>query len=76
MPELLSLTKRSVKNCQTWRLFFVYFLTERSTKILHMSPRTEQQFEEIREVRKREIMDAALELFATEGFDVTSISKK
>ena len=40
-----------------------------------MSPRTEQQFEEIREVRKREIMDAALELFATEGFDVTSISK-
>ena len=75
MPELLSLTKRSVKNCQTWRLFFVYFLTERSTKILHMSPRTEQQFEEIREVRKREIMDAALELFATEGFDVTSISK-
>ena len=40
-----------------------------------MSPRTEQQFEEIRETRKKEIMDAALELFATEGFDVTSISK-
>ncbi len=40
-----------------------------------MSPRTEQQFEEIRETRKREIMDTALELFANEGFDVTSISK-
>jgi len=39
-----------------------------------MSPRTEQQFEEIRETRKREIMDTALELFGTEGFDKTSIS--
>ena len=40
-----------------------------------MSPRTEQQFEEIREARKKEIMDTALELFAAEGFDKTSISK-
>jgi AcrR family transcriptional regulator len=40
-----------------------------------MSPRTEQQFEEIRETRKREIMDTALELFANEGFYATSISK-
>lgn len=40
-----------------------------------MSPRTEQQYEEIREARKREIMDTALELFANEGYDVTSISK-
>ena len=40
-----------------------------------MSPRTEQQFEKIREARKREIMDTALELFATEGFYATSISK-
>ncbi len=40
-----------------------------------MAPRTEQQFEEIRGSRKKEIMHAALELFATEGFDVTSISK-
>ena len=50
-------------------------MTERLTKMLPMSPRTEQQFEEIREVRKRKIMDTALELFANEGFDVTSISK-
>lgn len=40
-----------------------------------MSPRTEQQFEEIRGFRKKEIMDAALELFAQEGFYSTSISK-
>ena len=40
-----------------------------------MSPRTEQQFEEIRETRKKEIMDTALGLFAAEGFDKTSISK-
>ena len=39
-----------------------------------MSPRTEQQFAEIRGVRKQKIMDTALELFALEGFDVTSIS--
>ena len=39
-----------------------------------MSPRTEQQFEEIRVTRKKKIMDTALELFAQEGFDVTSIS--
>ena len=40
-----------------------------------MSPRTEQQFEEIRETRKKAIMDTALELFARDGFDTTSISK-
>ena len=40
-----------------------------------MAPRTEEQFEKIRETRKKEIMDTALELFATEGFYATSISK-
>jgi AcrR family transcriptional regulator len=50
-------------------------LTERFTKALFMSPRTEQQFEQIRETRKKEIMDTALELFANEGFDKTSVSK-
>ncbi|MFC2080630.1 TetR/AcrR family transcriptional regulator [Bacteroidota bacterium] len=40
-----------------------------------MAPRTEQQFEEIRESRKKEILDAALELFANDGFYVTSVSK-
>jgi AcrR family transcriptional regulator len=43
--------------------------------MLPMSPRTEQQFTEIREARKKEIMDTAMELFAIEGFDKTSISK-
>ena len=43
--------------------------------MLAMSPRTEQQFEEIREEKRALIMDTALELFASEGYDVTSISK-
>lgn len=50
-------------------------MTERSTKMLPMSPRTAQQFEEIRETRRKEILDTAMEQFANEGFDKTSISK-
>ena len=38
-----------------------------------MSPRTPEQFEEIRETRKMLILDTALELFANEGFYKTSI---
>lgn len=38
-------------------------------------PRTEKQFEEIRENRKTLIMDTALELFANEGYHPTSISR-
>lgn len=38
-------------------------------------PRTPEQYEEIRSEKKRRIMDAALELFATEGYHATSISK-
>ncbi|MCF8303560.1 MAG: TetR/AcrR family transcriptional regulator [Bacteroidales bacterium] len=40
-----------------------------------MAPRTEEQFERIREERKKLIMDTALELFANDGFYSTSISK-
>lgn len=40
-----------------------------------MSPRTAEQFEEIREEKKKLIMQAALELFANEGYHNTSISK-
>ena len=39
-----------------------------------MSPRTPEQFEEIRETRKTLILDTALELFANEGFYKTAIS--
>ena len=39
-----------------------------------MSPRTPEQFEEIREAKKTLILDTALELFANEGFFKTSIS--
>jgi len=38
-------------------------------------PRSEEQFEEIREIRRQQIMDTALELFASEGYYTTSISK-
>ncbi len=37
-------------------------------------PRTTEQFEEIRETRKQQIMDVALKLFAAKGYDSTSIS--
>ena len=40
-----------------------------------MSPRTEQQFEEIRENKKRLILETALELFASEGYHTTPISR-
>lgn len=38
-------------------------------------PRTEKQWEEIRENRKAQILETALELFANEGYYPTSISK-
>jgi len=40
-----------------------------------MSPRTPQQFEEMRESRRKQIMDAALELFASEGYSHCSIAQ-
>ena len=40
-----------------------------------MSPRTKQQFEEIREERKKQIRNVALEIIYEEGFENTSISK-
>ena len=39
-----------------------------------MSPRTPEQFEEIRDSRRLQIMEAALKLFATEGYGHSSIS--
>ncbi len=40
-----------------------------------MSPRTEEQYREIREEKKALIREAALELFAKGGYHATSISK-
>jgi AcrR family transcriptional regulator len=40
-----------------------------------MSPRTQQQFKEIRENRREQIMKVALQIFATEGYMHSSISK-
>ncbi len=39
-----------------------------------MSPRTESQWEEIRERSKEKILDAATELFSENGYNATSIS--
>jgi len=40
-----------------------------------MAPRTARQYEEIREEKKKLIMEVALELFANDGYHSTSISK-
>jgi AcrR family transcriptional regulator len=40
-----------------------------------MAPRTEQQYEQIREQKRTLILQAALKLFADEGFHSTSISR-
>lgn len=40
-----------------------------------MSPRSSKQFEQIRQEKKKLIMDTALELFAENGFHATSISQ-
>ncbi|MDA3953216.1 MAG: TetR/AcrR family transcriptional regulator [Bacteroidales bacterium] len=40
-----------------------------------MSPRTPEQFEELRETTTNKIMEVALELFANKGYFQTSISK-
>ncbi len=40
-----------------------------------MSPRTQKQFKEIRETRRGQIMNAALELFAREGYANCSIAQ-
>jgi len=40
-----------------------------------MSPRTKEQFENIRQERKQQILDAALEIFAKNGYYKASISQ-
>jgi len=40
-----------------------------------MSPRTPKQFEAMRESRRKQIMDAALELYASKGYSNCSISQ-
>ncbi len=48
-------------------------MTDRSTK--KMSPRSKEQFEEIRQRSKKAIKEAALELFGHLGYHSTSISR-
>jgi AcrR family transcriptional regulator len=40
-----------------------------------MSPRTKEKFEEIRESKRRKILDSAIECFATTGYHAVSISE-
>ena len=40
-----------------------------------MSPKTKDQFEQIRKESKAKILDAALKLFGTQGYQNTSISE-
>lgn len=40
-----------------------------------MTPRTELEFEKLRSERRNQIMDAALELFAQEGYHQTTVSR-
>jgi AcrR family transcriptional regulator len=40
----------------------------------NMSPRTKEQFEEIREGKRRQILDSAIECFAEHGYHTVSIS--
>ena len=54
---------------------FKSFLSLTDRSIIKMSPRTSRQFEEIREGKRRQIMDAAIECFATTGYHVVSIKE-
>ena len=56
-------------------IFFYLSLTKRSVKNIVMSPKTEEQFEQIRSDRKASILDAALHIFGEEGYHSASISK-
>lgn len=49
-------------------------LTERSVKRVKMSPRTIKQIEELKKIKRKHIMDCALELFADYGYHGTSIN--
>jgi AcrR family transcriptional regulator len=49
-------------------------MTERSVKKFEFMPRSEEQFEEIRESKRKLILDTALGLFADYGYHGTSIS--
>jgi len=51
------------------------FIFDRTVSHKSMSPRTPEQFEEIRVSRRQQIMDAALELFAQEGYANCSIAQ-
>lgn len=69
-----------ITSASSTKIFYLYsflflrkFLTERLVN-LKMSPRTAEQNEEIRQQTHKQIIDAAFELFANEGYAKTSIA--
>jgi len=55
-------------------VLFYCFIFDRSFSQYKM-PRTPEQYQKIREEKRKQIMEAALELFSNEGYHGTSISK-
>ena len=55
--------------------FFLFILSLTSRSVKKMSPKTKDQFEQIRKESKAKILDAALKLFGTQGYQNTSISE-
>lgn len=54
--------------------YLILLLTDRSVIKYKTMPRTEEQFQEIREQKRSKIINSAIELFAEKGFDATSIN--
>jgi AcrR family transcriptional regulator len=50
-------------------------MTVRSVINNNAMPRTPEQYEQMRQEKRRKIMDVALELFASEGYHATSVAK-
>lgn len=69
------MTERSVKDRTLQPVCSISDLFLSLDKMKHMSPRTKEDNEKIRSLRKQEIISAAFELFALRGYHRTSISE-
>ena len=70
-----SYSEKRKKTDFIWKSHLITIIFDRTVSHKHMSPRTPEQFEEIRESRRKQIMDSGLELFASEGYSHCSISQ-
>lgn len=69
----MPISKNTLKTCPLNKNYPT--LTDRSFIKHIMSPKSTNQFEEMREASKEKIMNAALSLFSTMGYFSTSVSK-